>query len=383
MECTNCGAKLNSSQTRCPVCGAEVPSLHKQRVCLNCGTPAAEDATICLMCGNPIDEIPASAGGIGASWWALLLGVAVIGGLVVGFFRLRPAANPVAAAPTAAPTHIFIPPTGTPTPTATATLPPTATVTPTPTPTPAPLYHKIRTGETLEFIAKKYGVTVDDLTTANDITAETILRVGQDLLIPNKFRASNPAENDPDIAVRGGPVVTYTIQSGDTLSGIAFNFDTSMSAIELANPGLDLDLLSVGQVLLIPLRPPTATPTPTITPTPTFTPQPPYLTPQLLLPADGALIEGDNASVLLSWTSGGLLDDNTFYVVYLTDEHGTLRTFFTHATSYRLPADLRPLTLTRFTWYVVVMEKIAIGDDGIFYGKAVSNRSAERSFRWR
>lgn len=378
-ECTNCGSKLNSGQTRCPVCGAEVPSLHQQRICLNCGTPAAEDATICLMCGNPIDEIPASAGGIGASWWAVLLGLAIIGGLVYGFFRLQPLSNSVAVAPTAAPTHIFIPPTDTPTPTATATLPPTATLTPTPTPTPAPLYHKIRTGETLEFIAKKYGVTVDDLTTANDITPETILRVGQDLLIPNNFLASS----EPDATVREGPVVTYTVQSGDTLSGIAFNFDTSMSAIELANPELELDLLSVGQVLVIPLRPPTATPTPTITPTPTFTPQPPYLTPQLLLPADDALIEGENAAVLLSWTSGGLLDDNTFYVVYLTDEHGSLHTFFTHATSFRLPEALRPQTLTRFTWYVVVMEKIAIGDDGIFYGKALSNRSAERSFRWR
>ncbi len=183
--------------------------------------------------------------------------------------------------------------------------------------------------------------------------------------------------------MRGGPVITYTVQGGDTLSGIAFNFDTSQSAIEIANPGLDLDLLSVGQVLLIPLRPPTATPTPTITPTPTFTPRPPYLTPQLLLPADGTLIEGENSSVLLSWTTGGLLDDDTFYVVYLTDETGKLQTFFTHDTSYRLPETLRPQTLTRFSWYVVVMKKIAIGDDGIFYGEALSDRSAERSFQWR
>ncbi len=379
MECTNCGAQLKNGQTRCPACGAEVPWLHKQRVCLNCGTPAAEDATLCLMCGNPIDEIPVTAGGFGASWWGLLMGVIIIGGLVVGFFRLRPTGGGITAAPTLAPTHIFIPPTGTPTPTMTATLPPTATFTPTATPTPAPLYHKIRTGETLEFIANKYGVTVDDLTTANGITADTILRVGQDLLIPNNFLASG----NPDAAVREGPVVTYTVQSGDTLSGIAFNFDTGMSAIELANPELDLDLLSVGQVLLIPLRPPTATPTPTITPTPTFTPQPPYLTPQLLLPTDDTLIEGENSSVLLSWTSGGLLDDLTFYVVYLTDERGTLRTFFTQATSFRLPDELRPPTLTRFKWYVVVMKEIAIGDDGIFYGEALSNRSAERSFRWR
>ncbi len=377
-HCTNCGAQLKTGQTRCDVCGVATTAWQTQRVCLNCGTPAAKDATTCLMCGTPIDELPAQAGVFGSSWLGILVGLVIIGGLVFAFFQLRPATT-VATAPTVAPTHIFIPPTDTPTPTATATLPPTATFTPTPTPTPAPLYHKIRTGETLEFIAKKYGITIDDLTTANGITTDTILRVGQDLLIPNNFLASTA----PEGAVREGPVITYTVQSGDTLSGIAFAHDTSMSAIEIANPELDLDLLSVGQVLLIPLRPPTATPTPTITPTPTFTPQPPYLTPQLLLPADDALIEGKNTSVLLSWTTGGLLNDNTFYVIYLTDEHGTLRTFFTQATSYRLPNDLRPATLTRFTWYVVVMEKIGIGDDGIFYGEAMSNRSAGRSFRWR
>lgn len=380
--CTNCGTQLKTGQTRCDVCGVETTERQKLRVCLSCGTPAAEHARTCMMCGNPIDELPAQALGFGSSWLGVLVGLVIIGGLVYGVLQqFRPTESAVMP-PIASGGQVFIPPTETPTPTSTITPRPTATTTVTPTPTPAPLYHKIRTGETLEFIANKYSITIDDLTTANNITRDTILRVGQDLLIPNTYRATS-TETNPDLAVRSRPVITYTIQGGDTLSGIAFKFDTSQSAIEIANPELDLDLLLVGQVLLIPLRPSTATPTPTITPTPTFTPQPPYLTPQLLLPVDGTLIEGENSSVLLSWTTGGLLDDDTFYVVYLTDEKGDLQTFFTHDTSYRLPETLRPQTLTRFNWYVVVMKKIAIGDDGIFYGKALSNRSAARSFQWR
>ncbi len=377
--CTNCGAQLKTGQTRCEACGLETTERQKQRVCLNCGAPAAEHARTCMMCGNPIDDLPPQATSFSASWPGLGLGLLLIFGLVYGFFALKPATSggmSVTETPTR--TATFLPPTQTATPTQTPTPIPVPTATDTPTSTPAPLLHTIKTGETLLFIADKYNVTVEDIEAANDITAETILRVGQELVIPFATQTGLVSAD-----ARERPVIRYTVKSGDTLSGIAFEYDTSIAAIELANPGLDLDLLSVGQELIVPLQPPTFTPTPTITPTPTFTPGPPFAAPQLLYPADDALVEGDASSVLLSWTTTGLLDKQTFYVVYLIDEQGAERTYYTQATSYRLSPQDKPAQLTEYTWYVVVMRKIGIDEHNIFIGAALSRPSPSRTFRWR
>lgn len=59
-------------------------------------------------------------------------------------------------------------------------------VTPTPslTPTPRVRIHIIQSGETLSVIAKRYGVSVDDLIMANNIHDPTRLRTGQEIIIP-------------------------------------------------------------------------------------------------------------------------------------------------------------------------------------------------------
>jgi LysM repeat protein len=61
----------------------------------------------------------------------------------------------------------------------------------------------------------------------------------------------------------------YTVQSGDTLSAIAAKFDVSVDDIKAINSLPNPDILSEGQVLLIPGGP--ITPTPTRVPIPTST----------------------------------------------------------------------------------------------------------------
>ena len=51
-------------------------------------------------------------------------------------------------------------------------------------------------------------------------------------------------------AQSGGPV--YIVQSGDTLSSIASRFNVSVDALVAANPGLDPNLISQGQQIIIP-----------------------------------------------------------------------------------------------------------------------------------
>jgi len=45
-------------------------------------------------------------------------------------------------------------------------------------------YHEVRKGETLYGIARRYGISVDKLCRLNQITAETVIRPGQKLLVP-------------------------------------------------------------------------------------------------------------------------------------------------------------------------------------------------------
>jgi len=59
--------------------------------------------------------------------------------------------------------------------------------------------HEVAKGETLFRIAKRYGVTVEALQRANDITDPTTLGVGQSLVIP---RVSSEEESDPADAAR-------------------------------------------------------------------------------------------------------------------------------------------------------------------------------------
>lgn len=334
------------------------------------------------MCGHQIDALPRRASTFGLSWFGVAIGLAIVASLAYWVSQLQPA--PVAdstatpglialsapVTPTMAPTGTSIPPTPPPTLTATP-LPPKAT--------PTPVIHTIRRGETLLFIADRYKVTVEDIIAANpDISEETVLQIDQRLVIP-----VTPAGIGGPEPIREGQVITYVVKSGDTLSDIAFEYDVSLAMIQQANPGLDLDILSIGQEITLPLKPPTFTPTPTVTPTSSATPGPPFLTPYLLLPSDGALIEGDDSTVLLSWTASEFLDENIFYVVLITDEAGQTTTYFTQATSYRLPAEMRPPTLTTYTWQVVIMEQLGLDENGNFYGTPLSNPSPTRRFSWR
>jgi LysM repeat protein len=67
---------------------------------------------------------------------------------------------------------------------------------------------------------------------------------------------------------------TYIVQVGDSLSGIAFQFDVPMEDLMRANGLTNADLLFVGQELIIPIGGLPETPAFTPVPTPTETPIP-------------------------------------------------------------------------------------------------------------
>jgi LysM repeat protein len=71
-------------------------------------------------------------------------------------------------------------------------VPATPSATPEPTVTPTPIIYTIQKGDTLIPIARKFGVTVQEITDANGITDPHRLRIGQEIIIPVPAGESGP-----------------------------------------------------------------------------------------------------------------------------------------------------------------------------------------------
>ncbi len=128
--------------------------------------------------------------------------------------------------------------------------------------------HIVSNGDTLSEIAKNYGVTTENLKTANGLK-NTNLQIGQKLQIP-VLREETSAATQPEVAttqtlknvtdnekaeatdVHTSAVSdSYTVQKGDTIGHLAIRFNTTSGTIKKAN-NLKNDRLHIGQVLLIP-----------------------------------------------------------------------------------------------------------------------------------
>ncbi|MFN8440602.1 MAG: LysM peptidoglycan-binding domain-containing protein [Caldilineaceae bacterium] len=138
-------------------------------------------------------------------------------------------------------------------PAATATLEPSPTATtPPPTALPAPLTYVVKSGDTPMSIARRFGVSVNELLAANGLTLDdaTRIRVGQTLQIPGVQAPAQSAVAEATAV----PQQTYVVQSGDTPGAIAARYGVSLNALLAAN-GLtrsDATRIRVGQVLIIP-----------------------------------------------------------------------------------------------------------------------------------
>lgn len=119
-------------------------------------------------------------------------------------------------------------------------------VTPTPQPTPAPsndTIYVVKAGDTLSGIASKYGTTYQTLAAYNNISNPNLIYVGQQIKIPGNGTTTNTTNSK-----------TYTVKSGDTLSGIASKYGTTWQKIYNDNRsviGSNPNLIKPGQVLTI------------------------------------------------------------------------------------------------------------------------------------
>lgn len=164
--------------------------------------------------------------------------------------------------------------------TATATPTTTPTFTPTPTPTATPITYQILPGDTLGRVAQQYGTTVQLLAQLNNIANVHQIDVGQILLIPTAIPPTATATlvptAAPTIATTADAYIIYVVSAGDTMSQIAVDHDTTVSAIALLNGITNPRAIFIGQRLRIPsaVGTPVGTPAPTAPPTAIPTPTP-------------------------------------------------------------------------------------------------------------
>ena len=107
--------------------------------------------------------------------------------------------------------------------------------------TPSSEYYTVKSGDSLWSIAKKYGISVDELKAANNLTSN-VLQIGQRLNIPSMSGITTKPEN----------YINYTVKAGDSLYSIASKNDLTVQELKNYN-NLTSNVLQIGQILKIPV----------------------------------------------------------------------------------------------------------------------------------
>jgi membrane-bound lytic murein transglycosylase D len=125
--------------------------------------------------------------------------------------------------------------------------------------------HRVRRGETLLSLSKRYGIPVQDLAETNGIDQNSRLKRGKILIIP-LGKANQSGENAPAVAPKNGlklgaslrschscrkgeRVAFYRVKKGDTLYRISKKYEVAVSSIKRLN---HIHELRVGSRLMIP-----------------------------------------------------------------------------------------------------------------------------------
>jgi LysM repeat protein len=123
---------------------------------------------------------------------------------------------------------------------------------------PAMIVHVLQHNESLNDVARQYNVSIEELVAANPGLLEQNIVTGMGINIRPDPAAVvivvQESETVPVVPLTGQSSY-YTVQPGDTLSGIAARFGLSTQALLAANPLIsDPDSLSPGQILVIPAQ---------------------------------------------------------------------------------------------------------------------------------
>lgn len=120
--------------------------------------------------------------------------------------------------------------------------------------------HRVRRGETLSLVARRYDVTPAALAKANGLRATSKLKIGQTLTIPGarvaKAAPAKPARSQAVAKAKQPPVKaamrSHTVKRGETLSAIARKNGITVGKLAEANGIKASTRVKIGQKLRIP-----------------------------------------------------------------------------------------------------------------------------------
>ncbi|WP_420572434.1 LysM peptidoglycan-binding domain-containing protein [Kordia sp.] len=118
--------------------------------------------------------------------------------------------------------------------------------------------HKVRRKETLYSIAKKYGITVDDIKKFNEKVAQEGLKRGDRIAIP-KFAekkevvVDSSTKTEEQTETTDTSIETYIVKAKETKWGIAHSYGLTIEELEDINPEIK-DGLKIGQEIKLPIR---------------------------------------------------------------------------------------------------------------------------------
>src|SRR5699024_2362019 len=92
--------------------------------------------------------------------------------------------------------------------------------------------YRVKSGDTLSRIAANHKISLSALLSANGLSTSSIIYPGQQLKLSGSS-ASVPAKTSSKTPTTSAK--TYTVKSGDTLSGIAAKHNVTLSVLTKAN----------------------------------------------------------------------------------------------------------------------------------------------------
>jgi LysM repeat protein len=192
------------------------------------------------------------------------------------------------------------------------------------------IVHNVQAYQTLSTIAQAYHVEVDTILALNGLQVDWPLQIDQKLLVDPGHVTPSPTPRPLTPVERLTPETDgkyyHTVQSGETLSGIAGLYEVPVTDLMAWNGLNGSSIIRPEQKLVLQVTPPaTETPVPSpVIPTATGTPPPPTLSPSPTATLEAATPQaeidssstGDNTSIF--WLVGFALVAGFALVVFIS-----------------------------------------------------------------
>ena len=120
----------------------------------------------------------------------------------------------------------------------------------------ADITYKVEKGDTLYSISRKYQITVAELRTANNLSENDVIKVGQKLIIPDAdigtaAALSSTKTSGSSASASTAKTVEYVVAKGDTLYGIARKNGMTVADLMAINNLDSSAVIKVGQKLKV------------------------------------------------------------------------------------------------------------------------------------